>query len=405
MVTQGGCRGCHTPNWAGKWRIYVLSTRVSAKLAGMSLNNSLCPFLIRLADQSQIGDGINIYGIKVYQNPTDEISPGPFLQYLITSEAYDLLLRDANKTFPYQHRVDCAHRSLELWDTGTVALWGLRAGQDSLKRTVDDLNAAKKYNFPITLCILEDYLNLPVDHSAKPMDLLKAMARRVNQMGGAFWPIRLELQDSVRARIVARFELSRFVAHLCKRHYLESTKGLTLDELRRAGPDQIYQNPFRITVDGWAAVREAVEAESTNKVFIASAFKWTDADDAERIQAWDAIKRACKSAGYDADVVGQNHTGSITDEIIAAIRRSRFVIAELTYNNRGVYYEAGFARALGKPVFHVLREGHAGESQDDDREGRRIHFDIRQIQFRTWKTPDDLEKTLTDWIGAVVGHY
>jgi nucleoside 2-deoxyribosyltransferase len=115
-----------------------------------------------------------------------------------------------------------------------------------------------------------------------------------------------------------------------------------------------------------------------------------------------AIKRACSNLGYEADVVSQGHTGNITDKIIAEIKRARFLIAELTYNNRGVYFESGFARGLGIPVFHVVREGF---TSGNDKDGKKIHFDIAQVMYRTWQTDVDLEEKLSNWIESTIGRF
>ena len=40
----------------------------------------------------------------------------------------------------------------------------------------------------------------------------------------------------------------------------------------------------------------------------------------------------------------------ICDHIIAEIRRSRFLIADVTGHRAGVYFEAGYAMGLGLPV-------------------------------------------------------
>jgi nucleoside 2-deoxyribosyltransferase len=55
---------------------------------------------------------------------------------------------------------------------------------------------------------------------------------------------------------------------------------------------------------------------------------------------------------------------------------------EITYHNRGAYYEAGFAKGLGIPVYFVVRKGFTSLIPDDNSTGRRIHFDIAQIMYR-----------------------
>jgi len=58
------------------------------------------------------------------------------------------------------------------------------------------------------------------------------------------------------------------------------------------------------------------------------------------------------------------------------------VVVEITYHNRGAYYEAGFAKGLGIPVYFVVRKGFTSLIPDDNSTGRRIHFDIAQIMYR-----------------------
>ena len=75
----------------------------------------------------------------------------------------------------------------------------------------------------------------------------------------------------------------------------------------------------------------------------------------------------------------KEHINKIDDEIIAEIRKSRFLIADLTEHKGGVYFEAGFAKGLGLPVIWTCRSDHFGER----------HFDIVQYNCIPW-TQDDL---------------
>lgn len=74
-----------------------------------------------------------------------------------------------------------------------------------------------------------------------------------------------------------------------------------------------------------------------------------------------AIKPAVKAAGYKPIRIDRqtNFLGKIDDQIIAEIRRSRFLIADFTHDERGargsVYYEAGFAHGLDIPVIFTCR--------------------------------------------------
>ena len=43
--------------------------------------------------------------------------------------------------------------------------------------------------------------------------------------------------------------------------------------------------------------------------------------------------------------------------MLVEIRRARFLLAELTGDNSGVYWEAGYATGLGRPVFYTCQKG------------------------------------------------
>jgi len=83
----------------------------------------------------------------------------------------------------------------------------------------------------------------------------------------------------------------------------------------------------------------------------------------------------------------------ICDKILAEIRRSRFVIADVTGHRQGVYFESGFAMGLGLPVIWTCREDEIDA----------CHFDTRQYNHITWKDADELHQKLKDRILATIG--
>lgn len=114
---------------------------------------------------------------------------------------------------------------------------------------------------------------------------------------------------------------------------------------------------------------------------------------------------AIDTAGYRAFRIDRKeHNNKIDDEIIAEIRRSRFVVADFTcgaltvdgnltaITRGGVYYEAGFAQGLNLPVIWSCREDMIGH----------VHFDTRQFNHITWKDPADLKTKLLNRIRAVI---
>ena len=108
------------------------------------------------------------------------------------------------------------------------------------------------------------------------------------------------------------------------------------------------------------------------------------------------FKDGIKNAGYKPIRIDQKeHSNKIDDEIIAEIRRSRFVVADFTGHRGGVYFEAGFALGFNIPVIWTCRK----DCFDD------LHFDIRQYNCIVWDKPEDLAERLKKRIQAeaVVG--
>jgi hypothetical protein len=105
----------------------------------------------------------------------------------------------------------------------------------------------------------------------------------------------------------------------------------------------------------------------------------------------DGIEPALDATGFKALRVDKkefNH--KIDDEIIASIRRSGLVIADVTGHRQGVYYEAGYAQGLGIPVIWTCWDKFLGKA----------HFDIRQFNHINWKDPEDLKERLINRIEA-----
>lgn len=74
----------------------------------------------------------------------------------------------------------------------------------------------------------------------------------------------------------------------------------------------------------------------------------------------------------------------IDDRILAEIRRSRFVVVDITHHRNAVYFEGGFAEGLGLPIIWTCREDAMATAS----------FDTRQIEHLLWKEPADLRAKL-----------
>lgn len=168
---------------------------------------------------------------------------------------------------------------------------------------------------------------------------------------------------------------------------------LTLEKrfLVAARAGDISGTEFKIAPQGWAFLDSLSRGNpASQQGFIAMWF-----GDAVR-DAWHAIEEGIRLAGYRPLRIDQKpHNSEITDEIIAEVRKSKFLVADLTGHRNGVYYEAGFAKGLGLDVIWLCREDHHKDA----------HFDVRQYNCIFWEDSDlaALTMALKDRIEATLG--
>jgi hypothetical protein len=108
------------------------------------------------------------------------------------------------------------------------------------------------------------------------------------------------------------------------------------------------------------------------------------------------LELGVRAAGYEALRIDRTeHNNRIDDEIIAAIRQTKFLVADFTKNRRSVYYEAGFAQGLGHQVIWTVRKDLL----------RKVEFDTRQYNFIRWAANDlaGFAKRLQNRIEATIG--
>ena len=152
---------------------------------------------------------------------------------------------------------------------------------------------------------------------------------------------------------------------------------------------------YKITVDGYEHVKQQGKKKDLSQCFVAM---WFDPSMDEAYK--EGIEKAIKKCGHTPMKIDEKqHLNKICDEAIDEIRRSRFVVADFTHGADGargsVFYEAGFAHALGLPVIFSCQK---------DPENP-LHFDTRQYPHILWEKPEDLYTQLRDKIEALIGDY
>ena len=137
-----------------------------------------------------------------------------------------------------------------------------------------------------------------------------------------------------------------------------------------------------LTLNGWERYEREKRGEfEGNYGFIAMKFGDIKLDSFVK----DVVKPTVKEGvGYDlVDMRNVTQAGIIDNIMRIRIRDSAFVIADLTHDNHGAYWEAGYAEGLGKPVIYIC------EKVKFDREGS--HFDTNHCTTIPWSKDDPEE--------------
>lgn len=171
---------------------------------------------------------------------------------------------------------------------------------------------------------------------------------------------------------------------------LELVKELQELELIRCNPNgasgSVGNNPIPISIptsinlslSGWERYEALKRGEvSENRGFIAMKFEDPDLDPFVK----DVVKPAVKEIGYDlVDMRDVARAGVIDNIMRAQIRDSTFVIVDLTHDNSGAYWEAGYAEGLGKPVVYICERTKFKEAS--------THFDTNHCTTVPWSSDD-----------------
>jgi hypothetical protein len=156
-----------------------------------------------------------------------------------------------------------------------------------------------------------------------------------------------------------------------------------------------HETSFYLKPKGWLRLDELQSKE----VRAAQAFVAMWFHDSMNEPYESGLYKAIYDSGYDPRRVdqGHHHLNKVDDEVIAEIRRSRFVVVDCTCEigkvRGSVYFEAGFALGLNIPTIWTCRS----TSFDD------LQFDTRQYPHISWENSADLYAKLKARIGAVVG--
>ena len=162
------------------------------------------------------------------------------------------------------------------------------------------------------------------------------------------------------------------------------------------GPDNDFK--CTITIEGHAHLEKINTESDPMSAFVAM---WFNPDTDNVYQQ--GISPGIEDAGFTPRRIDRIHDSqdrTIDDAVLAEIRRCRFIVVDLTHEagqgHRGsVYYEAGFAKGLGKPMILTCKQDLISEAA----------FDINHYPILRWARdkPEDLREQLKNRIQARIG--
>lgn len=136
------------------------------------------------------------------------------------------------------------------------------------------------------------------------------------------------------------------------------------------------QRDDRMTLSfkGWAIYEELKKGSpSGNKAFMA--MKFGEKELTKMVD--DHFRLAVAQTGFVLrNIDDEPKMGPIDDRMRVEIQASRFMVSDLTHDNNGAYWEAGYAEGLRKPVIYTCEEAVFNE--------RSTHFDTNHLQTVLW---------------------
>jgi nucleoside 2-deoxyribosyltransferase len=164
--------------------------------------------------------------------------------------------------------------------------------------------------------------------------------------------------------------------------------------LRLSAPNDRFINELLNSVEITAAGWDFLEKNSYKPAISSQAFVAMSFSDELKTVWENGFKKAVERAGYVAyRIDSEPHADRIDVKIMAEIKNSRVLIADVTEQKRGVYFEAGYALGLGVPVLWSCRK--------DDL--KNAHFDTNHYNHILWENEGEIEEKLYDFICAIIG--
>ncbi len=139
-----------------------------------------------------------------------------------------------------------------------------------------------------------------------------------------------------------------------------------------------------LSFKGWSYYEELKLGKTHyRKAFMA--MKFGDAELNSIVE--NVFKVAANQTGFDLKLLSDTpKAGLIDDRLRVEIQSSDFVLADLSHDNQGAYWEAGYAEGLGKPVIYTCKKSKFDEAK--------THFDTNHHLTVVWDSENQDQATI-----------
>lgn len=147
------------------------------------------------------------------------------------------------------------------------------------------------------------------------------------------------------------------------KEYINSTSGMGVDTLT-------------LTLDGWKKYEDLKKGQNnSHKAFMAMQYGNTKLD----CVFTNIIKPGLKELGFEINRLDKtNKSGLIDENLRVEIRDSKFLVVDLSDENKGAYWEAGYGEGLNKKIFYIC------DKQQFDTVKNLVHFDVSHQHLYFW---------------------
>lgn len=242
------------------------------------------------------------------------------------------------------------------------------------------------YQIIVDKNLIENIIKQPLPKPAEQADKFVLWLGNSKNHPGEFVKVKADTHQSIMGAVTPR-GFGLVLEHLVNEGFLNKDDPLPAQDMHLGA--NIY-----LSFKGWDRFHQLKRGSTdSRKAFMAMEYGY---EQLEKIVE-KVFKPAVRQTGFDLfKLVDRPKAGLIDDRLRVEIQTSRFLIADLTHENAGAYWEAGYAEGLGKPVIYTCEKKKFEE--------QKTHFDTNHHLTIPWdeKNPKEAAEELKATIRATL---